>query len=184
MENCNNTSFNEIKQKIEALRAIEKSRGSEVPFSVQMESDLYAFSPEDKTITISFPVLEKELNPNGAMIGGIICTAIDIAYGMLVFSLCGGEIIPPTITMTTNFINPIFKDDTLLVTAKIESWGKRIINMTATGISKNKEIRKDRHKRSGISANEAEKRAAEPWEKHFAAGKRMLHHRLYGRKLT
>ena len=137
MENCNNTSFNEIKQKIESLRAIEKSRGSEVPFSVQMESDLYAFSPEDKTITISFPVLEKELNPNGAMIGGIICTAIDIAYGMLVFSLCGGEIIPPTITMTTNFINPIFKDDTLLVTAKIESWGKRIINMTATGISKN-----------------------------------------------
>lgn len=81
-------------------------------------------------------MLKKELNPNGAMIGGLICTAIDITYGILVFGLCGGEIIPPTITMTTNFINAIFGGDTLLVTAKVESWGKRIINMSAVGVSK------------------------------------------------
>ena len=136
MEENNNAVFEKIKEKIEALRKFERGRGNEVPFSVQMESDLYAFSQEDRTITLSFPVLEKELNPNGAMIGGIICTAIDITYGILVYSLCGENVIPPTITMTTNFINPIFKNDTLLVSAKIESWGKCIINMTATGISK------------------------------------------------
>lgn len=129
-------TFEEMKNKIEALRNSEASRGEDVPISLQMESDLYAFSPEERKITLSFPVLKKELNPNGAMIGGLICTAIDITYGILVFGLCGGEIIPPTITMTTNFINAIFGGDTLLVTAKVESWGKRIINMSAVGVSK------------------------------------------------
>lgn len=129
-------TFKEMKNKIESLRRAEASRGEDVPISLQMESDLYAFSPEEKKITLSFPVLKKELNPNGAMIGGLICTAIDITYGILVFGLCGGEIIPPTITMTTNFINAIFGGDTLLVTAKVESWGKRIINMSAVGVSK------------------------------------------------
>ncbi len=129
-------TFEEMKNKIESLRRAEASRGEDVPISLQMESDLYAFSPEEKKITLSFPVLKKELNPNGAMIGGLICTAIDITYGILVFGLCGGEIIPPTITMTTNFINAIFGGDTLLVTAKVESWGKRIINMSAVGVSK------------------------------------------------
>ena len=129
-------TFEEMKNKIESLRRAEASRGEDIPISLQMESDLYSFSPEEKKITLSFPVLKKELNPNGAMIGGLICTAIDITYGILVFGLCGGEIIPPTITMTTNFINAIFGGDTLLVTAKVESWGKRIINMSAVGISK------------------------------------------------
>ena len=129
-------TFEEMKNKIEALRNSEASRGEDIPISLQMESDLYAFSPEERKITLSFPVLKKELNPNGAMIGGLICTAIDITYGILVFGLCGGEIIPPTITMTTNFINAICGGDTLLVTAKVESWGKRIINMSAVGVSK------------------------------------------------
>ena len=79
----------------------------------------------------------KELNPNGAMMGGIVCTALDMSYGLLVFALCGGGVIPPTVSMTTNFINAIFGGDTLLVTAKVESWGKRIINMSAKGVSKN-----------------------------------------------
>ena len=129
-------TFEEMKNKIEALRNAEASRGEDIPISLQMESDLYSFSPEERKITLSFPVMKKELNPNGAMIGGLICTAIDITYGILVFGLCGGEIIPPTITMTTNFINAIFGGDTLLVTAKVESWGKRIINMSAVGVSK------------------------------------------------
>ena len=129
-------TFEEMKNKIEALRNSEASRGEDIPISLQMESDLYSFSPEERKITLSFPVRKKELNPNGAMIGGLICTAIDITYGILVFGLCGGEIIPPTITMTTNFINAIFGGDTLLVTAKVESWGKRIINMSAVGVSK------------------------------------------------
>ena len=70
------------------------------------------------------------------MMGGIVCTALDMTYGLLVYALCGGGVIPPTVSMTTNFINAIFFGDTLLITAKVISWGKRIINMRAEGISK------------------------------------------------
>ncbi len=70
------------------------------------------------------------------MIGGLISNAIDMTCGLLIFAI-DGPVIPPTITMTTNFINAIFIDDTLLVEAKIESWGKRIINISARALSKN-----------------------------------------------
>lgn len=128
--------FNEIKEKIEALRQHEGSKSDDMPITLQLESDIYDFSKEENSITFSFPVLKKELNPNGAMMGGVICTALDMTCGLLIFALCGGGVIPPTVSMTTNFINAIFGGDTLLVTAKIESWGKRIINMSAKGVSK------------------------------------------------
>lgn len=132
-----NKNFEAMKAKVEALRLSEAKRANDcdMPITLQIESDLYSFSPEEKTITLSFPVIKKELNPNGAMMGGLICAALDITYGILVFGLTTNETIPPTVTMTTNFINPIFYGDTLLVTAKVESWGKRIINMTAEGKS-------------------------------------------------
>lgn len=129
--------FDEIKKKIDDLRRYEDSKCEDMPITLQLESDIYDFSAEEKSITFSFPVMKKELNPNGAMMGGIVCTALDMSYGLLVFALCGGGVIPPTVSMTTNFINAIFGGDTLLVTAKVESWGKRIINMSAKGVSKN-----------------------------------------------
>ena len=129
--------FDELRKKIDALRQYEGSRSEDKPITLQLESDIYDFSEEEKSITFSFPVIKKELNPNGAMMGGVVCTCLDMSYGLLVFALIGGGVIPPTVSMTTNFINAIFKGDTLLVTAKVVSWGKRIINMSAKGVSKN-----------------------------------------------
>lgn len=128
--------LDELNKKIDQLKAYEISNSDEIPMSIQMQPYLYTFSPEDKAITIAFPVQKKQLNPNNAMIGGLITNAVDIACGLLIFAI-DGPIIPPTITMTTNFINAIFIDDTLLIEAKIESWGKRIINVSARGTSKN-----------------------------------------------
>lgn len=136
MDKKSKEMFDELKKQIDALRKYEGTKSEDMPITLQMESDIYDFSKEEKSITFSFPVMKKELNPNGAMMGGVICTALDMSYGLLVFALCGGGVIPPTVSMTTNFINAIFGGDTLLVTAKIESWGKRIINMTAKGVSK------------------------------------------------
>lgn len=126
-----------LNKRFETLREKEAKRSADSPMTLQMECEPYDFSFEEKSLTLSFPVLKRHLNPYGAMMGGLTCTALDMAYGILLFALTDEDYIPPTVTMTTNFINPIFLDDTLLVTAKIESWGKRIINMTATGVSKN-----------------------------------------------
>ncbi|MEA4972705.1 hypothetical protein SDC9_72956 [bioreactor metagenome] len=140
MEKVNSESsksmLEELNKRIDKLRAYEIENSEELPMSIQMQPYLYDFFPENKTITIAFPVQKKQLNPNNAMIGGLITNAVDIACGLLIFAI-DGFIIPPTITMTTNFINAIFFDDTLLIEAKVESWGKRIINISARGTSKN-----------------------------------------------
>lgn len=137
MDDVHSRLLEEIRKKIEQLRASERNRFDDDPMTLQMECELYDFSVDEKYLTLSFPVLKRHLNPSGTMMGGLICTALDMTYGILIFLLSEGHLIPPTITMTTNFIAPVFLDDTLLITAKIESWGKRIINMTATGVSKN-----------------------------------------------
>lgn len=136
--NSNQSSpmLEELNKRIETLRSYEIKNSNETPISLQMKPELYDFSFEEQKIIISFPVQEKFLNPNNSMIGGLITNAIDMACGLLIFAV-GGTIIPPTITMTANFINAIFLDDTLLIEAKVESWGKRIINISARGTSKN-----------------------------------------------
>ena len=138
MDFFENLNFDVVNKKLEGLRASEKSRSNDDPITLQIDCELYDFSLEEKSMTIAFPLIKKELNPNGTMMGGVTCTALDMTYGILVYCLMPeGGVIPPTITLTTNFINPVFYGDTLLVTAKIESWGKRVINMTAVGKSKN-----------------------------------------------
>lgn len=127
--------LNEINERISALSNYEEQNCDEMPMTLQMKAYLYDFSLDDKSITIAFPVQKKQLNPNKSMVGGLIVNAADMACGLLMFALDGSSI-APTITMTTNFLNPIFENDTLLMTATIETWGKRIVNMSARGISK------------------------------------------------
>ncbi len=129
--------FEKLNNRFAQLRERERNRSADSPMTLDMECEPYDFSAEEKYLTLAFPISNRHLNPYGAMMGGLICTALDMAYGILIFALSDNDYIPPTVTMTTNFLNPVFLDDTLLVKAKIESWGKRIINMTATGMSKN-----------------------------------------------
>lgn len=127
----------ELNKRIDKLKEYVIKNSDDIPMSIQMQPYLIDFSPEEKKIAIAFPVQKKQLNPNNAMIGGLISNAIDMTCGLLIFAI-DGPIIPPTITMTTNFINAIFMEDTLIVEAKIESWGKRIINISARAVSKSK----------------------------------------------
>ena len=128
-------TFEEVHNKIEYLRhELEKDIDNPI-LTTTMESYLHDFSFENKTLSIAFPVLKHELNPNGTMIGGIMQTALDMTYGLLIYFL-DGEVMPPTISMTTNFLKPIFLGDTLIVTTKIDSWGKKVIHLTGTCTSK------------------------------------------------
>ena len=136
MNESTKMTYEDLKAGFEKLKENRGLSKEEDPITLQLGSDLWDYSPKEEYITFAFPVIKKELNPNGAMMGGIVCTALDMTYGLLVYALCGGGVIPPTVSMTTNFINAIFFGDTLLITAKVISWGKRIINMRAEGISK------------------------------------------------
>ena len=80
MDEKSKEMFDELKKQIDALRKYEGTKSEDMPITLQMESDIYDFSKEERSITFSFPVMKKELNPNGAMMGGVICTALDVLW--------------------------------------------------------------------------------------------------------
>ncbi|MDD2189866.1 MAG: PaaI family thioesterase [Eubacteriales bacterium] len=94
-----------------------------------MEPRLVSCSEKEQTVTLEFPVLEWQLNSNSVMHGGIVSTAFDIAMGILANYLH----ISVTGNMAINFTKPIPIGDSLIITSKVTSFGKRLITLSAEG---------------------------------------------------
>ncbi len=121
----------EIAQKERELRErVENTQmqGSDHLYS-KLKMEFHSWNYEEKSITIRFPVREWELNHMGSMHGGIIAVAVDTVSGMATshFSDCR---ISPTINMNINYLLPALDGDAILVTAKIDHLGKRLVNLT------------------------------------------------------
>jgi acyl-CoA thioesterase len=97
--------------------------------SKSMDSNFYSYSVNDETVTIEFPVLEYQLNEHDTMHAGFIATAFDEALGIFASFLCDGK--PSvSINISLNYIKPIPKNDSILITAKVTSLGRRFITMS------------------------------------------------------
>ena len=125
-----------MKKNIEDLfDEARKKDDSQKRITTALQPEFYDCSFEEKWVTIAFDVIDFELNPNGTMMGGIITTALDMTYGILVIGLTGNPC-PPTINLNVNFVRPIFEGDTLLCTAKVTSWGKKVLHLSCEGTCK------------------------------------------------
>lgn len=100
-----------------------------------MKPEFVECSFEQKTLTIAFPVLEWEKNRVGAMHGGIIASAFDIATGPLARFLAG-ESFAPTIRLETVFIRPIQLGDVFEVHVKTNMAGKNLTHLSCEGYIK------------------------------------------------
>jgi acyl-coenzyme A thioesterase PaaI-like protein len=99
------------------------------PVFVAMQAEAAAFDPEAASLTVRFPVLEKDLNPYRTMQGGMIAAAIDNTLGPLSMLVA-----PPNVTRTleVTYHRPITLDlETFLVTARLVSREKRFLKFTA-----------------------------------------------------
>ncbi|NLY71075.1 MAG: PaaI family thioesterase [Clostridiales bacterium] len=97
--------------------------------SKSMDPSFYSYSTENQTVTIEFPVLEYQLNEHDTMHAGFIATAFDEALGIFASYLCEGK--PSvSINISLNYIKPIPKNDSILITAKVTSLGRRFITMS------------------------------------------------------
>lgn len=99
------------------------------PVFVSMQAKVIAFDPAAASLTVRFPVLERDLNPYHTMQGGMIAAAIDNALGPLSMLVA-----PPNVTRTleVTYNKPITPDlGTFLVTARLVSREKRFLNFTA-----------------------------------------------------
>jgi uncharacterized protein (TIGR00369 family) len=94
-----------------------------------MKPKLVSCDEKERTATVEFPAQSWQSNPRGTMHGGVIASAFDEALGILAFCLNGkGQI--ATINLSINYLKPIPLDDTILITGKVTSKGRRIITTT------------------------------------------------------
>lgn len=99
------------------------------PVFVAMQAKVVAFDPEASSLTVRFPVLEKDYNPYRTVQGGMIAAAIDNTLGPLSMLVA-----PPNVTRTleATYHRPITLDlGTFLVTARLVSREKRFLKFTA-----------------------------------------------------
>ena len=89
----------------------------------------------DKTLTFEFPIQNWQANRVGNLHGGIICTAFDLTIAALA-RFYARENFAPTISIDVKYVRPASVGDTLVVTAKATSTGRRITQLTAEASSK------------------------------------------------
>lgn len=77
------------------------------PVFIAMQGELLAFNVEDGVLRARFPVLEKHLNPYGAMQGGMVAAAIDNTLGPLSMLVA-----PPNVTrrLELKYSRPVTPD--------------------------------------------------------------------------
>ena len=93
-----------------------------------MKAEFVRCSLEKKELTLKFKVLEWELNSQNSLHGGIISSMFDSTFGFLGHYFSDNRYIA-TISLTTNYLKPIWKDEEIEVRVKISSLGKKVINL-------------------------------------------------------
>ena len=95
----------------------------------RLKGELADCSEENRELTLRFPLLDWEVNGLGTLHGGMVSAMMDLVMSMAVFCFSRRSI-PPTISMTTNYLRPIPMDGgSVLIRARLTSLGSR--NATA-----------------------------------------------------
>ena len=94
----------------------------------RMEAEFYACDEKNQEITLKFPLKDWEVNGIGTLHGGMASTMLDLTMSMAVYAF-SRQAVPPTISMTTNYLRPVPMNGAVLVKARVTSLGRR--NATA-----------------------------------------------------
>jgi len=108
--------------------------GSPSPFAHWLNGKV--ISVEEKAVKFEFEIRKEMTNPVGMLHGGVTAGMIDDCIGVN-FMVLGLEKFYPTINLYIDYFNPVFENQTVIVTTKLEKLGKTIINIKAEVINKN-----------------------------------------------
>lgn len=97
--------------------------------SRMMDPILVSCNGTKQTVTIEFPVLAEQLNEHKTMHAGFIATAFDEALGIFASFLCQGKS-SVSINISLNYLKPVPMSDSILVTAKATSLGRRLMTLS------------------------------------------------------
>lgn len=94
----------------------------------RMQGELVSCDEANQSITLRYPVQDWQVNGLGTLHGGMISTMMDLTMSMAIYCY-SRQTIPPTITMTVNYLRPVPIEDGVHIMARVTSIGKR--NATA-----------------------------------------------------
>lgn len=115
-----------------AGRILNTRTSTEDTIIEMMKIELVSCDYQEKSITLRFPVLPWQINPIGTLHGGLSATAADDAGGLLTQLLTMTKI-TPTVYLNTSYLSPVMMGDCLVVKAKVERQGKRLIHVHMQG---------------------------------------------------
>lgn len=117
-----------------AKRVLCRRTSNEDTIMEMMEMELVDCSYQEKSVTLRFPVMSWQINPIGTMHGGISATAADDTGGLLtqMVTMTG---VTPTVYLNISYLSPVKRGDDLIVKARIERAGKRLIHVHVEGWS-------------------------------------------------
>ncbi|MBU0673639.1 MAG: PaaI family thioesterase [Proteobacteria bacterium] len=92
----------------------------------------------NKSLTVTFPVNERQTNPLGTLQGGILAGLFDNAFGPLSYATMKKPCV--TIDMTVNFIRGAKPGDTITICAEFKSKNKKIVQMYAEARNSKKKL--------------------------------------------
>ena len=90
----------------------------------RLKPELESYNDELQEIMLKFPLQDWQVNGLGTLHGGMIYAMMDLTMCMAVFCY-SRETIPPTISMTVNYMRPIPMSDYILAKARVTHIGKR-----------------------------------------------------------
>lgn len=94
----------------------------------RLKAELASCDDARQEITLKFPLQQWQVNGLGTLHGGMINTMMDLVMSMAVYCF-SRQTIPPTISMTANYLRPVPMEEYVLIKANLTSLGKR--NATA-----------------------------------------------------
>lgn len=94
----------------------------------RMKGQLESVNEETQELVLRYPLEEWEVNGLGTLHGGMSNAMMDLTMSMAVFCFAR-ETIPPTVSMTVNYLRAIPMDGSVLIRARVTSLGRR--NATA-----------------------------------------------------
>lgn len=119
---------NLIKEKIQHFLDLRKRE--EGTINAMMEMEILHYDIKKKSVTLSYPVHNWQLNPAKNMHGGMICTALDMSMGCVAYAFSGGTF-TPTIQLAINFNKSIKENDKLIIEAICDHAGSRMAQLRA-----------------------------------------------------
>ena len=94
----------------------------------RLKGELVSCDDAAQEIVLKYPLEEWQVNGLGTLHGGMTNTMMDLTMSMAVYCF-SRQTIPPTVSMTTNYLRPVPMEEYVYIKARVTSLGKR--NATA-----------------------------------------------------